>query len=181
MTWRRITIYYLLSIILGVYYFAFEWRPGGEKPRANARPVQQSRFLPIAQNDVQEFALRNATVSARFRRNGDTWEVVEPAGAQVTSALVTSLLENLTAEKEVQIVEQSATNFAAYGLDQPFITLEIKGAANTTLATVSVGDRNPTSSAVYARKEDSPQVVLLGYSVRYYSELISEAVGPSNK
>lgn len=181
MTWRRITVYYLLSIILGGYYFVFEWRPGGEKPRANARPVQQSRFLPIAQSDVHELVLQNSTTRVHFRRNGEVWEVVEPVGAKVTSALVSSLLENLTAEKEVQTVEQSATNLAPYGLAQPFVTLEIKGATNNILATVLVGDRNPTASAVYARKESSPQVVLLGYSIRYYSELIGEAAGPSNK
>lgn len=181
MTWRRIALYYTLSIILGGYYFLFEWRPGGEKPISNARPVQQSRFLPIAQNDIHELTLRNSNAGIRFRRNGDTWNVVEPANANVTSALVTSLVENLTVEKEVQIVEQSASDFASYGLAQPFVTLTIKGPTDNLLATVSIGDRNPTQSAVYARKADSKQVVLLGYSVRYYAELILEAVGFTKK
>jgi hypothetical protein len=181
MTWRRIALYYTLSIVLGGYYFLFEWRPGGEKPIPNARPVHQSRFLPIARNDIHELILRRSNVGIHFRRNGETWDIVEPAGAKVTSALVTSLVENLTVEKEVQIVEQAAGDLAPYGLAQPFVTLEIKGAANNLLATVLIGDRNPTESAVYARKENSPQVVLLGYSVRYYAELIFEAVGFNKK
>jgi hypothetical protein len=181
MTWRRIAVYYTLSIILGGYYFLFEWRPTTEKPIPNARPVQQSRFLPIARNDIHEIALRNSNANIRFRRNEDTWEVVEPSNAKVTSALVTSLVENLTVEKEVQTVEQSASDFAPYGLAQPFVTLMIKGAADKLLATVFLGDRNPTQSAVYARKEDSKQVVLLGYSVRYYAELIFEAAGFTQK
>jgi hypothetical protein len=181
MTWRRIALYYTLSIILGSYYFLVEWRPGSEEPIRNARPAQQSRFLPIARNDIHELALRDSHAGIRFRRNGDTWSVVEPANANVTSTLVTSLVENLTVEKEVQIVEQSASDFASYGLAQPFLSLTIKGPTDNLLATILIGDRNPTQSAVYARKDDSKQVVLLGYSVRYYAELIFEAAGFTKK
>jgi hypothetical protein len=103
--------------------------------------------------------------------------VIEPPGAQVTSALVTSFVENLTIEKEVQIIEEAAGNLSPYGLDRPHATVVIKGKDDNVVATVFIGDPNPTASAVYARKENSPQVVLLGSSVRYYEELIFEAAG----
>lgn len=181
MTWRRITVYFALSLILGGYYFAFEWRPNSEKPIRDARPVVLNRFLPIAREDIHELVLRHANAVVRCKRKGEIWEVVEPAEAKVTSAVVTSLVESLTVEKEVQVVDQSAADFAPYGLAQPFSTLEIRGTEQKLLATVFVGNRNPTESAVYARKENSPQVVLLGYSVRYYEELILEAAGFSAK
>jgi hypothetical protein len=181
MTWRRIAVYYALSLILGGYYVAFEWRPNSEAPIRGAQPVVQNRFLPIAREDIHELVLRRPHATVQCRRTGDTWETIEPSGAKITSALITSLVENLTREKEVQVVEQAANDFAPYGLAQPYSTLELKGVGKNLLATVFVGDRNPTESAVYARKEHSTQVVLLGYNVRYYEELVFEAAGFGRK
>jgi len=178
MTWRRIAIYYTLSILLGSYYFAFEWRPSADQPVRGVRAVQQSRFLPLVRDDIQELVLRSKDGMIHSRRNGQNWEVIEPQGTKITSALLASLVESLTADKEVQVVEQSASDFAPYGLAQPYSTIEIKtGEKDAT--TVFIGDHNPTQSSVYARKENSPQVVLLGYSVRYYEELIFEAATTS--
>lgn len=177
MTWRRITMYYVLSLVLGGYYVAFEWRPNPDKPIRNVRSAVQNRFLPLVQQDIHELVLRRQTATIQCRRNGDVWETLEPPGTQVTSAIVTSLIENLTLEKEVQIVEQSASDLKPYGLEPPYSSLELKGADSNLLATVEIGDRNPTESAVYARKDNSQQVALLGYSVRYYEELIFESAG----
>jgi len=181
MTWPRIAVYYALSLLLGNYYFLVEWRPDADKPIRGPRTVQQSRFLPIARDDVQELVLQSQGVAIHTRKVGQNWEILEPAGVNVTSALFESLVELLTSDKEVQIVDQATKDFAPYGLAQPHAVIQIIGANKNTATTVYVGDRNPTESAVYARKEDSPQVVLLGYSVRYYGDLIFESAGLTKK
>ena len=180
MTWQKISVYYALSLILGSYYFLFEWRPDADKPIRGPRAVQQSRFLPIARDDVQELVLQSQGVTVRVRKAGQNWEILEPAGANAPSALFESLVELLTSDKGVQTVE-SVTDFAPYGLAQPHATIQLIGANKNTTTTVYVGERNPTQSAVYARKENSPQVVLLGYSARYYGDLILESVGLNKK
>jgi len=182
MTWRRIALYYAFCVVLGGYFFLFEWRPGGEKPLPGRRAIQQSHFLSIPQETIQEVRLhRGEDGAVTFRRDGQGWKVIEPPGAQVTAALVTSFVENLTMEKEVQVIDEAAGNLSPYGLDRPHATVVIKGQGGNVVATVFIGDHNPTSTAVYARKESSPQVVLLGYSVRYYEELIFEAAGIGKK
>lgn len=177
MTWRRIAVYYLLSVILGGYYLAFEWRPNPDKPIRSPRQIVQNRFLPLAREDIHELVLRRPNATVQCRRNGDTWETIEPSEAKITSAIVESLIENLTSVKEVQVIERSAADLTPYGLAPPYSTLELKGKEQNLLTTVLIGDRNPTESAVYARLDNSPQVVLLGYSIRYYEELIFEAAG----
>ena len=177
MTWRHIIVYYALSLVLGGYYLTFEWRPNPEAPIRGERPIVQNRFLPLTRADIHEVVLQHQDFTVRCRRNGDRWETLEPPNAAVTSAIVEGLLENLTQEKEIQVVEQAATDLKPYGLAQPYSTLELRGATQNLLATVSVGDRNPTASAVYALKDKSTQVVVIGYNVRYYAELIFEAAG----
>jgi hypothetical protein len=183
MTWKRVGVYYALCVILGGYFFLVEKRPKSERPLlvSETRTAQQSRFLPITRNDIQEVILRRNTGTLTCRRNGQAWQVVEPPGVQVPPDLLASFVENLTPEKEVQVINEAAKDLSAYGLDRPSSTIVIKGAQNAPVATVFLGDRNPTSSAVYARKENSSQVVLLGYSVKYYEDLIFEQSGVGKK
>ena len=180
MTWRRIIIYYALGIALGGYFLIFEWNPRGEKPILTPkRVVQKSRFLPVAREEITELELRRDGGAVTCRRDGQVWKVIEPPGAKVTSDLVASFVENLTPEKEVQIMEETAKDLSAYGLDRPRVTVTVKG--KNIMATVLLGDRNPTGSAVYVRKENSQQVVLLGSGVSHYEELIFETAGIKKK
>ena len=176
MTWRRIVLYYVFAIALGGYFLWFEWNPYAEKPSLMPkRVVQKSSFLPIGREEITEVELRRDGEAIICRRDGGKWRVIAPAGAQVTSDLITSFVEHLTPEKEVQIMEESAKDLASYGLDQPRATVTIKG--KNIMATVLIGAPNPTGSAVYVRKENSTQVVLLGSGVSHYEELIFETAG----
>jgi hypothetical protein len=180
MTWRRIAIYYALGIALGGYFFLVEWDPARDKPIPTpSRVVTQSRFLPVSREDVSELELRRDGATVTCRREGERWIVIEPAGAKVASDLITSFVENLTPEREVQIIETAAKDLSLYGLDQPSATVTVKG--RNMLATVLLGGPNPTGTAIYARKENSLQVVLLGTSVSYYEDLIFEAAGFKRK
>jgi hypothetical protein len=94
---------------------------------------------------------------------------------------VTSLVESLTVDKEIQVVDEAPGDLTPYGLAPPQSEITIKGAKDNVLTTVFLGDRNPTATAVYARKDNSPEVVLLGFSVKYYGDLIFEAAGLQQK
>ena len=176
MTWRRIGLYYALCVVLGGYFLLFEWRD--EKPVLERQKVEiEQRFLPLSRGEIHELVLRRDKISVTCRRDGQIWKVIEPVNAQVTSALITSFVENLTPEKEVRIIDEAPGDLSPYGLVSPYSSIAIKGAGGKPLATVLIGGYNPTTSAVYARKEHSSQVVLLGYSVRYYEDLIFEGTG----
>lgn len=177
MTWRRIAAYYALAIVLGGYFFLFEWRSSDQQGATETGRVAERRFLPISREDVREVVVRRANGAVVFRREEQGWKVIEPTGVQVPAALAASFIENLTPEKEVQVMDAAPKDLTPYGLDHPHATVALKGEGGNPLATVFIGNYNPTGSAVYARKENAPQVVLLGSSVRYYEELIFEATG----
>ena len=175
MSWRRIGIYYGLAVVFGAYFFVFLWDPVGEGPRLTEDAPTQSRFLPFSRESIQELQLRREGRVIRCQFDGSSWQVVEPQGGNATSYLVSSLIESLTTEQETQVVREEAEDLAAYGLKPPHATIVLKGRTESDLATVFIGGRNPTTTAVYASKEGSSQVVLLGYSARYYEELLFEA------
>ena len=119
--------------------------------------------------------------SSAAENSGQVWKVLSPAEAKVASALVSSFVENLTADKEARVVAESPPDLAAYGLAHPYATVIIKGKNANEVETVLIGDRNPTGSAIYARREKASQVVLVGYSVRSYADLIFEGAGIGKK
>ena len=176
MTWRRIGVYYGLAILFGSYFAFFLWDSVGEGPKARGlnTPVQ-SRFLPFTEESIHKLQLQREGQVITCQKNGEIWQVLEPPGANVTSSLVSSLIESLTLERETSSVNENADDLTLYGLEPPHATIVLTGKDDQGLATISIGGRNPTSTAVYVKKESSSQVVLLGYNARYYEELLFEA------
>lgn len=181
MTWRRIAAYYVLAIILGGYFFLFEWPSSDQQTITETGPVEERLFLPLKREDVHEVVLRRTNGTVTFRREGQGWKIIEPAGVQMSAALVTSFIENITPQKEVLVMDAAPKDLAPYGLDRPHSTVILKGVGGTSLETVFLGSYNPPGSAVYARKESAPQVVLLGSSAKYYEELIFGAISNVDK
>jgi len=184
MTWKRIGLYYVLAAVFGTYFLVFEWRPnkrpGLVDPTAPVA-VQQSHFLPGSREDIKEIIFKQGDVTILCRHDGQRWTVVEPSGLDIPSDLVTSFVENLTPTKEVIIIDKEPKDAAPYGLDQPNTTVIVKDKTGKEIATVSLGAQNPTSSAVYVRKDSSPQIYLLGQSVSYYAQLVFEKAGSGKK
>ena len=180
MTWRRIAIYYGLAVLLGGYFFLFEERQSEQAITVAQEPtVPKREFLPLQRGEIQEMQLSRAKEGTlHFKHNGQAWEVVEPAGAAVTSAVVASFLEDLTPEKEIRIIDANPDDLAIYGLDKPTSTIIVKGVDGAQETTVLVGSLNPASSAYYARRADAPEVVLLGYNIGYYGDLMFQSARP---
>jgi hypothetical protein len=175
MTWRRIGVYYGLAILFGSYFVFFLWDSVGDAPKRGRNVSVQSRFLPFSEESVQQLQLQREGQVITCQKNGEIWKVVEPQGANVTSSLVSSLIESLTLERETTSVNENATDLTLYGLEPPHATITLTGKNDQELAKISIGGRNPTSTAVYVKKGGSSQVVLLGYNARYYEELLFEA------
>ncbi len=183
MTWQRVGLYYLFAIVLGGYYLLFEWRPGGpEAPIFEPRPVREGTFLTLKRGTIHKLSIHRQEHTFVSQRNeaqpGEIqaeWRTLEPSGAPVTSALVISFLENLTPDRKVPIVHEAPEDLASYGLAPPASTVIVEGDGEQGKETVFIGGYNPTKTAVYARKDGSPEVLLLGYNVKYYEDLIFQA------
>ena len=72
------------------------------------------------------------------------------------------------------MIDKDPKDNTPFGLNPPHTTIVVQNKTGKEVATVSLGGTNPTSSAIYARIEPSPQVYLLGQSVSYYAQLVFE-------
>jgi len=112
----------------------------------------------------------------RATRDADRWRAVEPAGAKIPSDLIAATVATLTAGQAAEeLAPEPEHGLAAYGLDTPAASIEVALTGAPAPVTVDLGARNPTRTAVYARRSDEPTLFLIGMNVSYYIDLIFEA------
>jgi hypothetical protein len=173
--WKTAT-YWALFVVLAGWYWAFERVP---EP-APKEPARRETLVPAFTDEVEALALERDGRRVRAERvDRKRWKVVEPAQAQVPSDLVAALVGILTDKQEAEVIEEAPgpDRLADFGLSAPATRIEVEVKDGKRIG-IDLGRRNPTRTALYARSETSPRVMLVGLNVEYYSDLLYEAAYP---
>lgn len=174
MTWPRAFMYLAIWAVLSAYYAAFERAPQAPVVPAETRDGGQ-QLVPFRAEDITTFGLEANGVRLRCERRDGQWRVLEPAGAPVPSDLIAAMIATLTELPPVQIVPLTQDGAAGdFGLDARAVRLTLGDGAEQTR--LQLGARNPSQTAVYARREGAEDVVLVGVNVQYYVDLLIEAL-----
>jgi hypothetical protein len=171
-SWTRVILCWVVLAVLAADYWLVE-RP--RAPDAASRQPARPRLVPLRPGELREVRLSRDGRTVLSRREGRGWAVVEPAGTSIPPDLIAAFANALTDAEEIARVAGADAEPAAYGLDARATRVELtdeRGAA----VVVSIGAPNPTGTAVYARRQASPEVVLIGRNVRYYEDLIFQAL-----
>jgi hypothetical protein len=171
MTWRRAVAYWAVFLALAAYYAGAV----RETPQPAAQPAR-AVFLDIPAAQIDTLELRRDTRVVRCRRRDGRWEVAEPTGRSVPADLIEALVATLTQLPDVEIVAETGTTAGEFGLQTPQSEMTLAGPDRPPV-TVRLGAHNPAGTAVYAQRSDSPRVFLIGLNVRYYEDLLFEALG----
>jgi hypothetical protein len=173
MTWRRAAAYWVCFLALSSYYFAVVRQPSAAPPA----PVMRAPFLDVRDSDLEGLEVRRDAAVIRCRRVADRWQVVQPQVANVPPDLVAALVTSLTQLPDVEVVQDASTDLEQFGLDPPASQLTLTTRDGRTM-TVRLGNRNPSSTAVYAQRTGSAHIFLIGLNAGYYEDLLFEAVRP---
>jgi hypothetical protein len=169
--WRDVVILWVVCLALGGEYWLVERRP---EPAAETTPVRP-RFLPLRAADARELRLSRGGRAIVSRREGAAWRVVEPPDASIPSDLIGAFTNALTDADEIARLGTGEADPAALGLDAGATRVELRGETGEPVI-VTIGGANPTGTAVYARCQGADGVVLIGRNVRYYEDLIFQAL-----
>jgi hypothetical protein len=171
MGWRRIFVFYVLAALIGGgLYFEQRVRSPVIARENTAPPVVE--FLA---SRIDVLKLEGGGVDLRFERADGRWSLVEPDGIDIGSDLVEALLDTLTTIPPVEILEGQDESLVQFGLDPAEFVLAMSSVGEP-VASVEIGQRNPTRTAVYARVDGAGPVYLLGFNAQYYVELIVDEV-----
>lgn len=175
MTPARAALYCAVWFVLTAYYLSLTHAPAAGPPAA------RSLLLPgwSAEQVVELEALAGGG-RLRAVRAGAAWRVVEPQAAPVPGDLIAALVATLTDPSSSESVARDTARDAEFGLGASGRRIALRR-ADGSAATVLLGARNPPQTAVYARREGSPETLLLGLNVEYYFDLLADrARGPDN-
>jgi hypothetical protein len=178
MTWTRALGYVMVWLALSAYYLATH-RPFAssvDAPPAAATPAVA--FLRMRAEDIVSLDLEVGGREIRANRRGGRWFLVEPPGRAASSDLFSAFVSSLVDVADVEIVSRDEERDAEFGFDRPATRLRLRDRGGTTV-TLTIGAKNPAQTAVYARSEGSPEVLLLGLNTEYYMGLILQAAGAS--
>jgi hypothetical protein len=171
-SWRRIALYYGLSAVLGLYLYVHHLWTTPNLPEA------KTDTTPIADIDSQRpdtVVLEHRGLEVEAGRLGRRWVLRKPPGLSVTSDLLDALIDTLTTIPPIEIVADASAKDEEYGLSPPLTHVELLSGGKV-LASLYLGKRNPTRTAVYAGREGDDRVYLLGLNAQYYVELIYEDI-----
>jgi uncharacterized protein DUF4340 len=170
MLWRQVVLLYAVAVALGGWYLAI----GGRQPEA-PKTEERRPFLNLDARGLREVRVRRADSVMVSRLDAGAWVVVEPKGGFVPSDLIAAFTNALVAAQEIARVADPTDDAKQYGLDERASRIEIVPQTGDEIVVV-LGQTNPTGTAVYARRDAAPEVILVGRNIRYYEDLIFEAL-----
>ena len=173
MRWRQVGLLYLVAAALAAEYVLVEQeRPQGKQGRA-----PRARLLDVGTDDIREIRLHHGGRTVVTRRSEGRWAVTEPADASIPPDLVKAFVEALMGAEEIQQVSGTSAQPSAFGLDDAAASSRVELVrGDGAPVVVTIGGPNPTGTAVYARRGNGPEVILIGRNVRYYEDLIFQAL-----
>ncbi len=173
MRWRQVVLAWMVCGGLAAEYWAFERRP--PELRAEPEPARP-RFITLRAAEVREVRLsRDGRTIVSRREGAGGWAVLDPPAVSIPPDLIGAFANALAEAEEIARVGAADADPAAFGLDAGATRVELRPERGEPVV-VTIGGSNPTGTAVYARRQGATEVVLIGRNVRYYEDLIFQAL-----
>jgi hypothetical protein len=157
----RSTILLVLVLAgLGAYIYFVTWKlpEGGATDAKKLDKV----FAGYEADKVEELKVMSAAGDATtLKKDGGGWQVAQPIAAKADESEVSSITSALGQMEIGRVVDPNPTNLNDYGLSNPRLQVEFKGAGDSGYKKLLVGDKSPTGSDLFARRNDEQQVFLI--------------------
>jgi hypothetical protein len=121
---------------------------------------QDKVFADLSAEKIDRITVKSEkSETATAARQGDKWQVTQPAAAPADEAEISGLTSNLGSLTVSRVIDEKATDFKQYGLDPARIEVGFhEGGKDRKLL---LGQKTPTGSDMYARVPESPRVFLV--------------------
>jgi len=151
---RSFLVLLVVAAGLGVYLFY----DSNKTPSDDKK--QEKVFSDAAPDKIEQVTVKSdkgETTSAQ--KQGDHWQVTQPAPAPADEAEISGITSNLASMEISRVVDDQASDFKQYGLEPARIEIGFRqGGQDRKLL---LGQKTPTGSDIYARIPGKPRVFLV--------------------
>ncbi len=145
----------LVALGLGLYLWLVEMP--AEQKRLQAETIAR-KLVDFKEDDVQGFTIISSQGEIAVVREDGRWTIRKPKPMEADATAVGEFLRTLMLAQVSRVVDETGTDLKAYGLDTPRLSVSLRLASGAQ--TVRVGDAAPLSATLYAKRDDSPKVLL---------------------
>jgi len=157
LTGRATAVLLGVLTVLVAYLWLVELRPRQREPvAASAEPA----LLTVPPDAVARIDLEEGGRVLTALRTADRW--TDGAGRPWRDDTIADLVGTLGSLRPVMIVDEAPHEPAEYGLGPGASRLAVATASGRPALVLELGDRNPASTGIYARRDGRPEVMLLG-------------------
>lgn len=145
---------------LGAYIYFVTWKtpPGGD---ANAKKLDKV-FAGYEADKLDEIKVTSAAGDATtIKKEGGAWQLAQPISAKADESEVTGITSALGQIEVTRVVDENPTNLNDYGLSNPRIEILFKKAGDKDFQKLSIGDKSPSGSDLYVKRNDEKRVFLI--------------------
>ena len=145
----------LLAVLSGVLW----WSNRREARASKESEVSKSiRPLSVPEDQVQEITLQKQNgESIHLKKTDGKWQITEPVQYPADPEIVSGMISTLALVNEDHVIEDKATDVAAYGLNKPAIKVGIFDSNHKTKELL-IGDETPAGSANYVEMAGDQRV-----------------------
>src|SRR5579862_1197767 len=164
MRFRGLLVALVLLIALGVGLYISNKQKAAEaaKPPSDTPP----KILALQDNDITRIHLKKKGADdAVLEKTGGKWQITLPKPYPADQDTVGQLVSSAANVSADRVVEDKASNLAAYGLNSPALEVDITGKGGK-VSKLEIGDDTPTNSGSYAKLEGDPRVFTVASYVK---------------
>jgi hypothetical protein len=150
---------FLVLLVIAAGLGAFLYYDSKREPAEEKK--QDKVFADVQADKIDQVTIKSEKgETATATKQGDKWQVAEPAGTPADEAEISGITSNLATLTVTRVIDEKATDFKQYGLEPAALEVAFRqGGKDHKLL---LGLRTPTGSDLYARLPDSPRVFMVG-------------------
>jgi uncharacterized protein DUF4340 len=141
---------------LGAYfYFVTSKLPEG----GSATKKQEKVFDGLDATKIDEIKVTTAAGDATtLKKENGGWQIVQPLSAKADEGEASSITSALASAEITRVIDENPTNLSEYGLSNPRFEVDFKAAGDKDYRKLLVGEKTPTSGAIYAKRNGEKRV-----------------------
>ena len=146
------------ALALGAYaYFVESERP----TRTEAESAKDSAFALESSALVELEVTASTGERTVLRKTDGEWRLTQPIETGADAIEVSGITSGVASLEIERVVADSAADLAAFGLDEPRITLAFKAEGDTEFTRLMLGDETAIGGDMYATTTNDPRVFLV--------------------
>jgi hypothetical protein len=163
LSFKKLIIPAIIFLLLGIYFYFYEVKEGQKRKIAKEKEKKVFVFMPQNTEELQ-FKTKGETIL--ITKEKGQWKVKKPIVANSDNESIEETLMILKNVEFERIIDEYPDNLKKYGLNLPSLEITIKEKDSPQSKRVILGNKNPTGTYVYLKKENSPSIMLLDTRIK---------------